>query len=98
MPAQPEDYYNDGPDAQAANAPAPEAPTDDGAKTSILPKSFFADDVKVGDQMNVKVTAVHDNDVEVEPATGDGDEDDSGAPPETQAPPPDEGSMQSMME
>jgi hypothetical protein len=66
MPTEPEDYYDDAP-AAAPNEPTePPGPSEeDQAKTSILPKSFFADDAKPGDKCVVEVTAVHDGDVEV---------------------------------
>lgn len=103
MPA-PDNYYDDSPGSAASgdSSPMAEKPQDgedDDGKTSILPKSFFHKEVKPGDTCDVRVVAVHDDDVEVE-CGGEGeekpDDDGGGEPPE--APAPSEGSMASMME
>lgn len=105
MPPDSEDLYGDAQPAPAAtpDKSAPKDGDDDGATTSILPRSFFAGkDLKVGDKCDVTVTAIHENDVEVSPC-GEGDDkpEEDGQPPEAASPPaapPDDGSMASMMQ
>ena len=99
----PDDYYDDSPTPAAGGAaPAePEGDEKDGDnKTSILPKDFFHGDVKPGDTCHIRVTAVHENDVEIQCDHEDEDKsgDDDGGGEQEQAPPPSEGSMASMMD
>jgi len=42
--------------------------TSDDAETALLPKSLFGGECKVGDVYKVKVVAVHEDELEVEPA------------------------------
>lgn len=110
MPPDSEDLYGDASaPAATSDQPASKDGDDDGTSTSILPRSFFAGkDVKVGDKVEVTVSAIHENDVEVAPTDAGGDDeeapDDSREPSET--PPPaasgddggDDGGMSSMMQ
>ena len=108
----PDDYYNDGGDSAGTPVGAPKAEGEDvskssdsqgSEKTSILPKSFFGGEVKPGDTCTVRVTAVHEDDVECE-YEGSGeqkpdDEQEDEAPSDEPEPAqPAEGSMASMME
>jgi hypothetical protein len=101
----PDDNYADaGDDSPPQGVGAPKAEgekMDDSEKTSILPKSFFGGEVKPGDTCTVRVTAVHENDVECE-YEGSGEQkpdDEEESPPDEPAPAqPAEGSMASMME
>lgn len=111
MPPESEDLYGDAqPPAATSDAPQSKDGDDDGGSTSILPRSFFAGkDLKVGDKCDVTITAIHENDVEVEPCEGGEKDEDEEDPPKDysdEAPPPaaggdsggDDGGMSSMME
>ena len=111
MPQPGEDYYNDGGDDSSAAAPADQnkGESGDGGKTSILPRSFFAGkDLKVGDKIEVEVSGIHENDVEVTASDEGSDEEESQETPEQESaeqpeapdggePPASDGSMSSMM-
>ena len=104
-----ENYYDDGPSSETSVG-APKSQGEDASKsndgdekmgkTSILPKSFFGHEVKPGDTCTVRVTAVHEDDVECEyEDSGSEKPDDKEAPEEESEPAqPAEGSMSSMME
>lgn len=104
MPQPGEDYYDDSSTPPPATKSGADAPKDgdgedDGAKTSILPRSFFPnEDLKVGDKCDVEVKAIHENDVEVEYAM-DSKDDQEDQPQEQEVAPQggDDGSMSSMM-
>lgn len=109
MSPESEDLYGDAQaPAATSDQPASKDGADDGKSTSILPRSFFAGkDLKVGDKCDVTVTAIHENDVEVEPCdSGDEEKPEEDAQPdESQTPPPaasgdagGDGGMSSMME
>lgn len=110
MPPESEDLYGDASaPAATSDQPASKDGDDDGGSTSILPRSFFAGkDLKVGDKCDVTITAIHENDVEVQPCdSSDKDEDEAPADDEpSETPPPaasgdaggDDGSMSSMMQ
>jgi hypothetical protein len=98
-------YYDDSPvsEAGAGSHDDPKQGMGDDekgdAKTSILPKSFFGHDVKPGDTCSIKVSAVHEDDVEVMPCEG-GEEKEPGMDPDEPMPEAasQPNSMASMME
>lgn len=110
----PDNYYDDADeDSSPQGVGAPKSEGEDvskssdsqgSEKTSILPKSFFGGEVKPGDTCTVRVTAVHENDVECEYEGSEGekpeDEDEDEPATEEQPEPaqPAEGSMASMMQ
>lgn len=67
------------PAAAAEKSPekAPEKSDDSEAETSLLPKSLFGGDCKVGDTYKVRVVAIHGDELEVEPAGEESDKKDS---------------------
>lgn len=69
----PDDYFGDEPaTATAPKPPSPEKPPaesdreDEGERTALLPKNFFApEDLQVGYRCTVEITAIHDEEVSV---------------------------------
>jgi hypothetical protein len=104
----PDDYYNDGGDGPDPSVGAPKAEGEDVSKsndgdkdmqkTSILPKSFFGGEVNPGDTCTVRVTAVHEDDVECEYEGSASEKPDDSESDEPEPAQPAEGSMASMME
>ncbi len=79
------DYFDDG------NTAAPAEKTEAGGKedhpTGILPKELMAGkDFKVGEEIVLKITAIHENDFEVEYAYGDEKEEKGGKEEYSEAP------------
>ena len=89
-----EDYFSDGP----KDAPQMEEKEEHaGGETGILPKTLMAGkDFKPGEEIVLKVVAVHENDFEVEYSHGDEKEESSGEHESAAAPP--SGDMASLME
>lgn len=56
----------DAPDDSEGEGSSPNP--DNESETSLLPKSMFGGDCKVGDVYKVKVVAIHGDELEVEPA------------------------------
>jgi hypothetical protein len=99
----PDDNYDDAAAPQGVGAPKAEGEDvskSSDSKTSILPKSFFGGEVNPGDTCTVRVTAVHEDDVECEyEGTSKEKPDDEGDPSDEPEPAqPAEGSMASMLE
>lgn len=71
----PNDYYDDGPEApQKPEAPPPEQEDAGDEKTALLPKSVTGGkDFEPGDEIVLKVVAVHDDELEVSYATEKGE-------------------------
>lgn len=98
-----ENYYDDAPEPagapKAEGEDAPKSSDSDSQKTSILPKSFFGGEVKPGDTCTVRVTAVHEDDCEVQYEGSESEKPDDEEAPEQESEPaqPAEGSMASMM-
>ncbi len=94
------EMFSDGPMGEAPKET--EAPAE--GQTAILPKSILAGkDFKPGEEIVLKITAIHDNDVEVEYASEGGKEEQMEPPPQEAAPAPAGagpmgGGMASMME
>lgn len=69
----PDDYFGDEPaTATAPRPPSPDQPPaesdreEEGERTALLPKSFFApEDLEVGYRCTVEITAIHDEEVSV---------------------------------
>ena len=75
------DYYSDG----AGDAPAKDKPSD--GDTAVIPKSLLAGkDFKVGEEVVLKITAIHGDEVQVEYAYDKGEEAQPDEPEEPQAP------------
>jgi len=88
-----EDMFHDGPPAPKEAEAKPES------STGILPKSILAGkDFKVGDEVVLKIVALHDNDVEVEYASEKGGEDEGGGYQEEMPAASPSNDMASMME
>jgi hypothetical protein len=77
----------------SADKPMADKPQDDGAETSLLPKSFFgkAGDLEPGAECCVKIVAIHGDEIEVEYCKKDESKDENSNAPE------DSGDMQSAM-
>ena len=98
-PGSDSDYFSDGAPAAQEGGGEPEAKSD--GQTAILPKSILAGkDFKVGEEVVLKIVAMHENDVEVEYASSEegGGEESYSEPTETATAPTGESSMASMME
>lgn len=101
-PAPPEDMFTDGPEPAAPKTAETDEPGEN--HTAVLPKSILAGkDFKPGEEVVLKIVAIHDNDVEVEYAPEKGSEETKAEPEEEVAPtPPESGGgdqeMASMME
>ena len=72
--------FSDGPEAAAPQ----ESESKGGEQTAILPKSILAGkEFKPGEEVVLKIVAIHDNDVEVEYASEEGSkEEEAGETPE----------------
>lgn len=85
-----DDMYDDGPAAAPEESAASEPAESSGdSKTSILPRSFFSEELKPGDKREVEIVAVHDSDYECKPADDaepDSDADDMGEQPDSSDP------------
>lgn len=102
----PDNYYDDGPGAAAA-APAPDKdgppPKDEqtsNEQTALLPKTILGGkEFNVGDEVVLKVTAIHEDSVQVEYAQDKPEEGEGEAPPqEGAAPPPGDAEMAGYMQ
>ena len=99
-----EDYFADAPESKGEERSTPEHDEQDEeqGETAILPKSILGGkEFKPGDEVVLKITAMHDDSVEVSYASEKGEE--KGQEEMAEAPPPGEGAggdheMQSMME
>jgi len=96
------DMFSDGAEPQAPEMAETEKPSE--GQTAVIPKSLLAGkEFKPGQEVVLKVVAIHDNDVEVEYASEKGPEEGE-APPEEEmaqgapAGGPGGGEMASMME
>ena len=89
-----EDLYSDGaPNAPESAGADDEKESSEGAKTAVIPKELCPD-MKVGDELGLRIVRVNEGDYEVEyEPKGESEE---AAPEPAKA--PDEGSMASMME
>lgn len=94
-PGPSSDYFSDGP-AESGGPPKEKSE----GQTAILPKSILAGkEFKPGEEVVLKIVAIHDNDVEVEYSHDEEKEEESPAePPMEGAPPAPGGDMASMME
>ncbi len=98
MPPE-ENLYDDSPDQPESQKP--EAKSDEGMKTSILPKDFFSGkDLKPGDKCDIEIVAIHDNDIEVKGcgSSDEGKEKEEQPEESPEQPSSPEGGMSSMME
>lgn len=87
------DYYGD-PSEPKDSAPAqdPENRDDANQPTALIPKSLLAGkDFKVGDEIVLKIVALHEEDAEVEYAPEKPDKEEQASEPPPQAPPPMQG-------
>lgn len=89
-----DDYFGDGMQGEKH-----ESETDQGGEArGLLPKDLMAGkDFKVGDEIMLKITAIHEKDFEVEYAPEKSDEDNSAQPPTEGEGQPNESDMASMM-
>ena len=99
----PNDYYNDGPEQESPSeqsSPGEEKDPRD-SKTALLPRSILAGkEFEPGDEVVLKIVAMHDDEIEVEYAGDSGDKKDSSSDgkPEMAASSSDGGGMSSFME
>jgi hypothetical protein len=92
----PEDMYSD-----SSPQPEHEAPSGEGydGETAVLPKSILAGkEFKPGEEVVLKIVAIHDDSVEVKYASESGDEHSEGGEEPEPAAQPDGGGSSSMYE
>lgn len=92
----PENYYSD---AEETPTPAPggESEGEGSGQTALLDKSILGGKpFNVGDELVLKVEAIHENEIEVSYAKGSGEDEDYSEGDDAHAPPP-RSEMASMM-
>ncbi len=96
-----DDLYSDAPEAPAQTDDAAAKEEASEGETALLPKSILmGKDFKVGEEVMLKIVAMHDDEIQVQYATEKGKDEEAGEGESAQAPAavPKDAEMASMME